>query len=180
MQKSTTESVSEIQEPEERVETASPEPRDATGRRIREELLTGVIMIGIAALFLFKAGSGEMDWLFPIVLSYALIAMGVILVGRGLLGYGQKIALAPRLRGGGTDVLVFGALSIGYVILIPQIGFWIMTGLVITIAATYLDTKRSVRRTALAAGVAALVCVVAYLVLTLVFYIEFPLGLLDG
>jgi FtsH-binding integral membrane protein len=126
---------------------------ETRGRQIPVEILTGVIMAGVAALFLLNAGSTKLDWLFPIVLSYVLLAIAV--------------------------VLMFAVAAIAYAALTPYVGFWIMTGLVITGAAVYLDTQRSLKRLIIAAAVAVAVCVVAYLTLTEIFYVEFPLGFLD-
>jgi predicted exporter len=46
----------------------------------------------------------------------------------------------------------------------------------IVVAAVYLDTRRSLRRTALALAVAVVTCVVGYYVLTQVFFVDFPVG----
>jgi hypothetical protein len=180
MQRSTTEHTPGSSRRDDQDTAETPAGDERHGPQISVDLFTGVIMLGIAALFLLNAGSTELDWLFPIVLSYALVAMAVVLIVRGALGFGGKMPLVPSiLRGRGVDVLVFAASSVVYVALIPHVGFWIMTALTITVAAVYLDTRRSVKRLIISAVVAVVVCVVAYLMLTEVFYIEFPLGLLD-
>ena len=180
MRRSTTEPMPTESKRDDQDAPEAPAGDERRGRQISVDLFAGVIMLGVAALFLLSAGSTELDWLFPIVLSYALAAMAVVLVLRGAFGFGGKMPLVPAiLRGHGIDVLVFAALSVVYVVLIPHVGFWIMTALTITVAAVYLDTQRSLKRLIIAAVVAAVVCVVAYLTLTELFYVEFPLGLLD-
>lgn len=180
MQRSTTEPVSMSSKLDDRETPATAAGDERPGRQIPVEILTGVIMAGVAALFLLNAGSTKLDWLFPIVLSYALVAVAVVLILRGALGFGGKIPLVPPiLRGHGIDVLVFSVAAIAYAALTPYVGFWIMTGLVITGAAVYLDTQRSLKRLIIAAAVAVALCVVAYLTLTEIFYVEFPLGFLD-
>lgn len=180
MQRSTAEPMPTPSKRDDQDTPETPAGDERRGPQIPVELFTGVIMLGIAALFLLNAGSTELDWLFPIVLSYALVAMAVVLILRGALGFGGKMPLVPPiLRGHGIDVLVFVASSVVYVALIPHVGFWIMTVLTITVAAVYLDTQRSFKHLIIAAVVAVVVWVVAYLTLTEVFFIEFPLGLLD-
>ena len=135
-------------------------------------------MLAVVAVFLGNAGevgAGKYDWLFPVVLSYALGGLALVLVVRGLLGKGERISVVPAvLRGQGIDVAVFSILSVLYVALVRPVGFWIMSALTIFAAAVYLDTRRSTRGALISSVVAILTCVVAYLVLTRVFYISFP------
>lgn len=84
--------------PSEPMPSDSPETGtdDATSEQIRgpqisRELVCGLVMFAVVAMFLGFAGASELDWLFPKVLSYALAALAVILVARGLLGFGEKV-----------------------------------------------------------------------------------------
>lgn len=137
-------------------------------------------MLAVVAVFLGKAGEvgkGKYDWLFPVALSYALAVLAVMLVVRGLLRRGEWMPLVPILfRGQGVDVAVFSVLAIIYVVAAPWIGFWIASGLLITVAAIYLETRRSWRSAAIAVVVAVACCVAGYLTLTEIFFIKFPAG----
>lgn len=144
-------------------------------RQIPADLVAGLVMIGIAAVFRLKSGDEKLDWIFPVALSYILGGLGILLVIRGLTGRGDRVAAVPPiLRGQGLDVAFFVVLTVGYVALLSTVGFWVMSVLTITVTAVYLDPDRSPRRLALAFAVAIAVCVTAYLLLTRVFYVPFP------
>lgn len=155
---------------------SSPEPRLA-GPRIAADLVGGMALLGIAAVFLLKAGEGRLDWLLPVVLSYGVGILGVLLVVRGLLGYGDRVAAVPPiLRGQGVDVAVFIVLAVIYVLLASPVGFWTMSALMIFSGSVYLDVARSRRNLTVSVLAAAGICVVGYFVLTQVFYIPMPRG----
>lgn len=159
--------------------TDRPSPRP-TGPLVRRDLVSGLVLLGVVAVFLGNAGEvgkGKYDWLFPVALSYALAALAVILVVRGLLGRGEQMPLVPIIfRGQGVDVAFFATLVIVYVVLVQWLGFWVMTAAMIIVAAIYLDTRRSTRGALIAVAVAVTACVVGYLTLTEIFYIKFPAG----
>ena len=158
--------------------TTEPSTTESSRAEVPRDLVCGLVMLAVVAVFLGNAGevgAGKYDWLFPVVLSYALGGLALVLVVRGLLGKGERISVVPAvLRGQGIDVAVFSILSVLYVALVRPVGFWIMSALTIFVAAVYLDTRRSTRGALTSSVVAILTCVVAYLVLTRVFYISFP------
>lgn len=144
-------------------------------RQVPVDLVGGLSLLVIVVIFLVRAGEANRDWIFPIVLSYALGVMAVYLVVRGLLGRGDRIlAVPPLLRGEGTDVGVFTLLTVAYVVLLRPIGFWITTSLMIVAGASYLDTKLSRRSLAISVVVAVAISVGAFLLLTRVFYVPVP------
>jgi O-antigen/teichoic acid export membrane protein len=155
-------------------------PRPVLRARISRDLVCGLVMLAVAAFFLFNAGEvrkGQYDWLFPIVLSCTLGVLAVILVVRGLFGRGERMPVVPViLRGQGVDVAVICLITVCYVVTVDHLGFWVTSGVMIVVAAVYLDTRRSLRRTALALAVAVVTCVVGYYVLTQVFFVDFPVG----
>lgn len=154
-----------------------PDPSSgrATGPQVARDLVGGLVMLAVVAVFLLNAGGVGLDWLFPIALSYALGALAIYFVLRGLLRFGDRMPAVPLiLRGEGVDVAVFVFLTVAYAVLAPRVGFWPMSAITIFVAAVYLDTARSKLSTALALVVALIVCVVGYFVLTGVFYIRFP------
>lgn len=159
--------------------TDSPPP-PGTGLQVRRDLVAGLTIFAIVAVFLGNAGEvgrGNYDWLFPVVLSYALAVLAAILVLRGLLGRGERMSLVPIVvRGQGLDVAFFSTLAVVYVVLVQWLGFWVMSVLMIAIGAIYLDTRRSTRGALVAIAVAITVCVVGYSALTEIFYIRFPGG----
>ncbi len=151
-----------------------PDSKSAPAQ-MRQDALGGVALIGIALVFILNAGAGSMDWLFPEVLAYSLVAIGVVLIGRAVLGYGERVNVIPSvLRGKGTDVAVFVVLSVVYVALAKPVGFWVMSPIVLFVAAVYLANTRDRRALTQAAVVAVVVSVVAYLLLLQVFFVPLP------
>ncbi|MPZ73935.1 MAG: hypothetical protein GEU74_12020 [Nitriliruptorales bacterium] len=150
---------------------------EATGR-IPLDLVGGVFLLAVAAVFVLNAGEEMLDWIFPLSLSYALGIIGVYLTIRGLLGFGPRTdTLLPVLRRKGVDVFVFSALTAAYVGLARSIGFWIMSIVMLFGGAVYLDHARTKTRVAVAAGIAVAVCLVAYVLLRRVFYVPLPRAL---
>lgn len=160
--------------------TTDPEAPATAGPQVSRDLVAGVVMVAVAAVFLLDAGKvvrGEYSWLFPIVLSYALGALALILIVRGLMGRGERMPIVPTvLRGRGVDTLVFSVLTVIYVALVPHLGFWLTSGLMIAATAIYLESRRSRLGSAVAIGVAVVTCAAGYLTLTEIFYIKFPTG----
>lgn len=151
--------------------------RERPGPLVRRDLVCGLAMFGVVAVFLGAAGDegDRLDWLYPKVLSYALAAVALLLVARGLLGYGDRIPLVPAiLRGRGVDVALFTLIAVVYVVLVPQVGIWVMTALLLVGGSVYLDTSRSVRGLVVSVAVAVVVCVLGYVLLTEVFFIGLP------
>lgn len=147
-----------------------------TARGVYRDIIAGVVLLVIAAIFLLGAGEGTLDWVFPTTLAYATGAVGVILIGRAFLGGGgDKVSLIPSIfRGHGTDVAVFIAIMVVFVVAILPLGFWAASALMIFVAAAYLAPDRSRRNMAIAAGTAVAVVVLSYLLLEYVFYVPFP------
>ena len=159
-------------------ETAAERPE---GRQIPTDVLAGVAMLGIAAVFRLKSGDERLDWIFPVTLSYVLGGFGILLVIRGLAGFGGRVPAVPTVlrrqatgRRESLDVTFFVGLTVAYVALLSAVGFWVMSALTIFVAAVYLDPVRSKRRLALAVAVAIGVCLVAFWLMTRVFYVPFP------
>ena len=153
-------------------ESSAPENGD---RSIPLDLVAGLVLGGIAAFFLIAAGEGTLDWIFPSSLGYSSAVVAVVLVLRGLLGFGRQIPRAPHLLSGrGRDVAVFILVIAAYVLLIRPLGFWPASAITIFVAAVYLAPRRSRRNVTVAAIAALLVVVLAYLMLAEVFYVAYP------
>ncbi len=154
---------------------AAGAPPDAQTGRIPMDLVGGVFLLAVVAVFVLNAGDDMLDWIFPLSLSYALGVIGVYLTIRGLVGFGQRTdTLLPVLRRRGVDVFVFSCLTAAYVGLARLVGFWIMSIVMLFGGAVYLDHARTPRRIVGAALAAVAVCIVAYIVLRRIFYVPLP------
>lgn len=143
--------------------------------RIPMDLVGGLFLFSVVAVFLLNAGEGALDWIFPLSLSYTLAIIAGYLVVRGLLGFGDKTdTLLPIVRGRGVDVSVFTAIAVIYVVLVRAVGFWTMSAVMMFAGSVYLDSVRSKKRIGLAAVVALAVCIAAYVILVRVLYVPLP------
>src|SRR5918995_185317 len=134
--------------------TRSPSEQEQDGKaaRIPLDLVGGLFLLAVVAVFVLNAGDDPLDWIFPLLLSYTLAIIAVYLVVRGLLGFGDKTdTLLPVLHGKGVDVLVFTLLAVIYVALVRPIGFWTMSAVMLFTASVYLDADRSRKSIALSA-----------------------------
>jgi hypothetical protein len=157
------------------VVTHDGEKEGAGGSGIPVDLMSGVFLLAIVAVFVLNAGDRALDWVFPLSLSYLLGAIAVYLTIRGLLGFGDRTdTLLPVLRGRGVDVLVFTVLAAIYVVLLRAVGFWTMSALMLFAGSVFLDPTRSRKRIALSAVVAVVVCLAAYLLLVRVLFVPLP------
>jgi hypothetical protein len=139
------------------------------------DLVGGVFLLAVVAVFILNAGGGTLDWIFPLTLSYALGVIAVYLTVRGLLGVGDRIdTLVPVLRGQGIDVLVFTVIAVIYVLLLRAVGFWTSSALMLFAGSVFLDHARSRKRIALSAVVAVAVCLLAYGLLVRVLFVPLP------
>ena len=157
------------------------EPEADTGEvrrpHVRLDLIAGVVSLAIAAFFLLGAGSETLDWVFPRVLSYAIGAIGIVLLIRALFGYGGLVAAVPPiLRGIGGDIATFIGAAIAYVVLLPLLGFWPVSGVMIFATSVFLARERSRRIVIISLSASIAACVLAYLLLERVFYVPFPRG----
>jgi hypothetical protein len=149
--------------------------QDASTAGIPIDVLSGVFLLAVVAVFVLNAGDSTLDWIFPLTLSYTLGVLAVALTIRGLLGSGDRVdTLLPILHGRGVDVLVFTVMAAIYVILVPLVGFWTMSALMMFAGSVYLDPTRSRKRIAISAIVAVAVCLGAYVLLVLVLFVPLP------
>jgi len=157
------------------VVTHDGEKEGAGGAGIPVDVVSGVFLLAIVAVFVLNAGDRALDWIFPLSLSYLLGAIAVCLTIRGLLGFGARTdTLLPVLRGRGVDVLVFTVLAAIYVVLVRAVGFWTMSALMLFAGSVFLDPARSRKRIALSAVVAVMVCLAAYILLVRVLFVPLP------
>lgn len=155
----------------------TPDPDEPAPRRSFTDLGAGLALLVIAGVAASGLGKGTQDWLFPQVLTCLLAAVGVVLILRWAV-------LRPRRRGAGADaegprgrridVLVMAGTIVVYALVIPLIGFWISSFLMLVGVCLFISDRRNVRSTALIVGVSAAVCVATYLIFEQIFYVPVP------
>lgn len=153
------------------------------GPRIPLDLLGGVMMIAFGTFFLINSGEDLRDWIWPRSLAQLLIVLGIALAVKGLVRKRQQVtvpilpvALSGRsaLRRGDADVLLFAVATVVYVALMNIIGFWLVTFVVVSVAATLLDPAPTRRKRIIGVVAAALLTLSGYVLFEVVFYVPFP------
>lgn len=145
--------------------------------RVSEEILAAAVCFVLAGLFQSRTGiSGRpLEWVYPQWLLIFIAALGVVLLIRGLLGYGKKYELVPPIaRGQGRDVAVFILIAVVYVLLLEPVGFWPMSILMVFVASMILTIERTVKVAVVSALTAIAMAVVGHLIFRRIFYIPFP------
>lgn len=156
-------------------------PARPLGPQISVDVLAALPLFLIAAVMLSKTGDEMRDWVMPRSLNYLLIVLGLILLLKGLVRPGTKVPVIPPLvRGRGWDTAFFMAVAVVYVVAVPVIGFWISSAAALFVLSVALAGQRDLRTYIQAAGTAVGVTVVAYLLMTYVFYVPLPLGAIFG
>lgn len=146
-------------------------------RAVRVELLAGLALFAVALTFRLASGSGGMNWLMPVALTYALLAIGAYLLVRGFMGRGAMLTLRrPVPRGPGADLAMFLVIAVAYVVLAPFLGFWLTSAVMLFGCSLLYAPQRNRRSVLIGAATALGMCVVFYVLMLHVFYVPLPEG----
>lgn len=148
-------------------------------RLIDRDLLTALVLFGIGAVFTSGAGADLKDWIFPLLASYLILGVAVVLLARVALaailkrvpdivdGFGENRIVV-------IDLLVFGAIVLAYILVMNGIGFWPASFLMLVLASTYLTIDRTRRNLIIAVVMPLGICILAYFIFLRVFYVPLP------
>ncbi len=143
------------------------------------DLLTALVLFGIAAVFSSGTTTDVKDWIFPQLANYVILAVGVTLLARFLLA--GVLKRAPDFVDGVRenwpaiiDLLVFCLIVLAYVFVMNGLGFWLASFLMLTLTSVYLTQDKTRRNLTLAVAMPLGVCIVAYFVFLRVFYVPVP------
>ncbi len=148
-------------------------------RVVDRDLVSALVLFLIGGVALSGMGTDMRNWLFPQVLTYLILFIGVLLVLRVVLAAVTKrapdIVRASREgRGILVDVLVFCAIVLAYILVLDGLGFWLSSFLMLSLASIYLTRHKTLRNVSLAVVVPLLACVLAYFVFMHLFYVPLP------
>jgi hypothetical protein len=146
------------------------------GPRVGTDVLAALALFVIGGVLLSQSGADLRDWVLPLTLNYLLIAVGVILLVRGLVRPRATVPIVPRLSRGGRDAVLFVAVAVGYVAVMPVAGFWITSAVVIVVLSVVLAESRNLRTVLVSVVAAVAICVVFYVLMLHVFYVPLPEG----
>ena len=143
------------------------------------DLLTALVLFGIGTVFSADSGGNIKDWIFPLLATYLVLGIAVALVllviFRAIM---KRLPDIPHLtaedRVAYFDALVFFLIVLAYILVMPGIGFWLSSLLMVTLTSIYLTLEKTRHNMMLALVVPLLFCIVAFFVFTHVFYVPFP------
>jgi hypothetical protein len=138
-----------------------------------------LVLFVIGGVALSAMGTDPRNWIFPQVLTYLILFMAALLVGRVVLG--TVVKRAPDImratregRNAFVDLLVFCAIVLVYILVLNGLGFWLASFLMLSLASIYLTPQKTPRNIGLAVVVPLIACVLAYLIFLHLFYVPVP------
>jgi hypothetical protein len=145
------------------------------------DFLSALVLFFIGAVSLSQAGTDPRNWIFPRLATYLILAIAVALVARVVIAAIMErapdiIPWAPEDRVVLIDLLVFGAIVLGYVFVMYGLGFWLASFLMLSLASIWLTQEKTRNNLVLAVVVPLAACVLAYFVFLHVFYVPLPLA----
>ena len=148
-------------------------------RLMDRDLLTALVLFGIGAVAWSGAGDDVKDWIFPLLATYLVLGIAVVLLARVVLA--AVLKRAPDIVDGFgenriviIDLLVFGAIVLAYIFVLNGLGFWLASFLMLTLASTYLTMDKTRRSLIIAVVMPLAVCILAYFIFLRVFYVPLP------
>ena len=143
------------------------------------DLLSALVLFAIGAISLSQAGTDSRNWMFPRLATYVILAIAAVLLARVVIGAIMErapdiIPWEPEDRVVAIDLLVFGAIVLGYVFVMYGLGFWLASFLMLLLTSFYLTLEKTRNNLILAVVVPLAACIVAYIVFLHVFYVPLP------
>lgn len=150
-------------------------------RLMDRDLLTALVLFGIGAVSWSGSGADVKDWIFPLLATYLVLGVAVVLLARFIFAAVMKQA-PDIIEGFGenrivvVDLLVFGAIVLAYIFVLNGLGFWVASFLMLVLASTYLTMNKTRRNLIVAVVMPLAVCILAYFIFLRVFYVPLPEG----
>ena len=143
------------------------------------DLLSALVLFLIGAISLSEAGTDPRNWIFPRLATYVILAAGATLLARVVIGaITERVPDAiPWSSEDGVvlvDLLVFGAIVLGYIFLMYGLGFWLASFLMLSLTSLYLTLEKTRQNLILAVAVPLAACALAYVIFLHVFYVPLP------
>lgn len=108
-------------------------------------VVSGLLLLGIAAVALWGARQGSLNvWLFPRLTAAVVALCALLLVEEGFRRPERLVVWSSWLRG--LEVLAFAGGAAAYAAALPWLGFWCATGPFLGLATYGLEGRRGTRR----------------------------------
>ena len=126
-------------------------------RLLDRDLVTGLVLLCVYALFIADSSADPKDWIFPILANYVILIIGIVLFARGAFALIVKrlpdvLHITREERLAYTDVLVFFLIVLAYMFIMYGLGFWLSSWLMLSITSIYLTLDKTPRNIRLATG----------------------------
>lgn len=143
------------------------------------DFLSALVLFAVGIVSLSEAGDDVRNWIFPLLATYLIIAIGAALAIKAIVTFvrNNPLDLFEWQSEDSTtliDLLVFGVIVLGYILVMYGLGFWLASFIMLTVSSIYMTVEKSPRNLILAVVVPALACIVAYVVFLHVFYVPLP------
>lgn len=143
------------------------------------DVIAALVLLVIGAVSLSQAGADPMNWAFPLLATYFILFAAAVLVVRAVVTAVAERApdivhMSAQDRIVALDVFWFLLISLGYLLVIYGLGFWLASFLMLSLTSVYLTLDKTRHSLGLAVVVPLATCVVAYVVFQHVFYVPVP------
>ena len=143
------------------------------------DILAALVLFIIGAVSLSQEGPDLMNWAFPRLATYFILFAAAVLVVRVVFTAVAErapdiIRMTADDRIVALDVFWFLVISLGYLLVMFGLGFWLSSFFMMLLASVYLTLDRTRRNLGLAVVVPLATCLVAYVVFQHVFYVPVP------
>ena len=143
------------------------------------DLVAALALIIIGLVALGQAGKDPMNWAFPLLAAYFILFAAAVLIVRVVFTAAAVrapdiISMTAEDWTVARDVFTFLLISLGYLLVMYGLGFWLASFVMLLLASVYLTQDKTRRSLGLAVVVPLATCIVAYVVFQHVFYVPVP------
>lgn len=143
------------------------------------DFLAGLVLLFVGTVAWAQSGSDPMNWVFPRLATYLILAIAAVLVGRVVLGAVAKhvpdvISANSEDRTAFVDVLLFLLIVLGFLFVMYGLGFWLASLVMLSLTSIRLTQDKTPRNIGLALVAPLATCIVAYFIFQHVFYVPVP------
>jgi hypothetical protein len=146
---------------------------------VDRDFLAAIALFAVGAVSLSAEGNDLMNWVFPRLATYVVLASAVILLF--VVVFASAVKHAPDLIQMTSEdwivarnVFVFFLVVLAYLFVMYGLGFWLSSFLMLVLTSVYLTQDKTPRNLGLAVIVPLGICIVAYVVFQDIFYVPVP------
>lgn len=144
-----------------------------------QDFLSALVLLFVGTVAWSQTGSEVRDWIFPLLATYVILTIAVVLLFRVLFGAAIKrvpdlLQTEPGDSIVAIDLVVFCAIVLAFLFVMYGLGFWLASFLMLVLTSVYLTLEKTRKNLVLAVLVPLSACILAYVVFLHVFYVPLP------